>query len=369
MPEQPQTQILSVRISDSLRNKLEHFRDFTSRRKREAVSTSEVAKQLLESARVDRLEVGELLREPTETLLRCRKKYEANQPLSRAEWTALAYYVQQGEESFTKHPISPESTIAILEAFQAVYKLRKKGESEHDSYYLGNLPGSREEDERKESGEAVRRAVAETVRRIAADAKTGWMPTMAGRNLYLFLDDEEMSGGQEALNQALRPCWPGLWRVAARAHYLKQKRPIRAQGRKQDNIYRPTIPTIHEGKYSLSFARSEGDDFHLLVCFDEQRRMMYPMGPYPRMAEFRALLAAFDPKKPPARGWDGEYFFAYVAESGKEIEYWFRAHDNGVTIGFTMEEWSTLRKLFRRAWEMPEVIVSWDALMLEYGEL
>ncbi len=318
---------------------------------------------------MDRLEVGELLREPTETLLRCRKKYEANQPLSRAEWTALAYYVQQGEETYSKNPISCESTITILEAFQAVYKLRKNAAaSNNDTYYLGNLRGFPGE-ERKYNAETVRRTVAETIRQMKADLKTNWTPTLAGRNLYQFLDDEEMTEGQETLNQALRPCWPGLWRVAARAHYHKQKRPIRAESRRQDNIYRPSIPNIHEGKYSLSFARSEGDDFHLLVSFDEQRRMMYPMGPYPRIAEFRALLAAFDSKKPPSRAWDGEYFFAYVAESGKEIEYWFRAHDNGITIGFTMEEWNTLRKLFRRAWEMREVIVSWETLLLEYGEL
>ena len=48
---------------------------------------------------------------------------------------------------------------------------------------------------------------------------------------------------------------------------------------------------------------------------------------------------------------------------------WFRAHANGITFGFSGEEWKGVRELFHRAWEVPEVRVAWDALSLEYGEL
>jgi len=125
MPDQPQTQTLSLRISEGLRKRLDHIRKVTSLRKGEDVSTSEIAKQLLESSPADRLEVTELIREPTECLLRIRKKCEAEQPLSLAEWTVLAYYVQQGADAICNTPVSRESCIAFLEAFQAVYKLRK----------------------------------------------------------------------------------------------------------------------------------------------------------------------------------------------------------------------------------------------------
>src|SRR5260370_34152831 len=140
MPDQPQTQTLSLRISEGLRKRLEPIREITALRKGESVSTSEVAKQLLESSPTDRLEVAELLREPTECLLRIRKKCEAHQPLTRAEWTALAYYVQQGSEAFDNIQVSRESCIAILEAFQAIRELRKKPNLGKDEYYLGNLP-------------------------------------------------------------------------------------------------------------------------------------------------------------------------------------------------------------------------------------
>ena len=80
MPDQPQTQTLSLRISEGLRKRLDHIRKLTSLRKGEEVSTSEIAKQLLESSPADRLEVADLLQEPTERLLRIRKKCEAEQP-------------------------------------------------------------------------------------------------------------------------------------------------------------------------------------------------------------------------------------------------------------------------------------------------
>jgi hypothetical protein len=55
---EPQTETLSLRISESLRHRLKQIRDLVSRRKGESVSTSEIAKQLLESAREERLEAG-----------------------------------------------------------------------------------------------------------------------------------------------------------------------------------------------------------------------------------------------------------------------------------------------------------------------
>ena len=64
-----QTQTLSLRISEVLRKRLEDIRKLTALRKGESVSTSEIAKQLLESAREERFEVVELLSKPTESLL------------------------------------------------------------------------------------------------------------------------------------------------------------------------------------------------------------------------------------------------------------------------------------------------------------
>ncbi len=115
MTPKPQQQTLSVRISEPLRLRLERAKQLIAARSGKPVSTSEVAKQLLESAREDRLEVVELLAHPTETLLQIRRKGEAGYPLSRAEWAVLAHFVQQGVEALsskTPNPVSRDSLMA-----------------------------------------------------------------------------------------------------------------------------------------------------------------------------------------------------------------------------------------------------------------
>jgi hypothetical protein len=70
-----------------------------------------------------------------------------------------------------------------------------------------------------------------------------------------------------------------------------------------------------------------------------------------------------------SRHWKGEYFFGYTWDREGETQFSFRAHANGITFGFSQEEWNAVRKLFRRAWEMPELQATWDELTMEYGDL
>lgn len=73
----------------------------------DSVTTSEIATQRLESAREDRLEVVELLSQ-TEALLEIRSNGETGTTISRAQWTALVYYLQQGSEAFSRLGASPD---------------------------------------------------------------------------------------------------------------------------------------------------------------------------------------------------------------------------------------------------------------------
>jgi hypothetical protein len=366
MPEQAQTQTLSLRISEGLRKRLEQIRELTALRKGESVSTSEVAKQLLETSNADRLEVADLLHEPTQCLLRIRHKCEAHQPLSLAEWIAFAYYVQQGSEAFDRNPISRESCVAILEAFQAIHSLRKKPNPGKDAYYLGNLPSEFRPSERTQPvvPEVVRQTVAETLRQLASPAMK-WRPILAARNLYVFLDACEVTDA-DALNKALLPYWEPLWRLAARGHYFLYRKPIRGKVSDNDSVVQPAIPNVFESNFVLSFVRGEGNDIHLLFSFPAPRGAMYPMSRYPFIQEFRAMLNAVTAK---SRAWKGEYFFGFTSVRDGETEFWFRAHENDITFGFSEAEWNAVRKLFRRAWEMPEIQTTWDELTMEYGEL
>ena len=368
--EQLQTLTLSLRISEGLRTRLEGIRKFTAQRKGGNVSTSEIAKQLLESARADWLEVADLLAKPTEALLTIRRKVESGQPLSRAEWTMLANYVREGAGVYSKSALSRESHIAILRAFQAVYELRS-GTSERDHYYLGNLPEECRPEGHKRTDQVtpdlVRRTMAETLR-CASKPGSLVTPVHAVRNLEVFLQEEKISG-MARLNETLSPYWPALWRVAARGHYLTQHEPVREKSSEEAHIYRKAAPSIREGEYTLSFEWGEGNEFHLLLCLPGRRGAMYPMSGYPMLTEFRAMLAAFPPTARAPLHWDGCLFFGYVTEVDGETEFWFRTRGNGITFGFSREEWTTVCELFRKGWENPELRRAWNGLSLEYGEL
>ena len=367
MPDKPQKsekpsqgQTLSLRISDALYARLER------------------AKQLLESAREDRFEVADLMAEPTEALLEIRRKGEAQHILSRAEWILLAHFVQKGLEGYTErtpNPVSNESLIGVLDAFLALYELRTERTSLRDSYYVNNLPSEcrpakakAAEDSERATSETVRRTVAETRKRLS-DPAVKWGTFLAGRNLLILLEDEKLPA-TDTVNRALRPFWPVLWRLAARGHYCLTQQPLRTKSTSQDSFYQPPIPSIKEGEFTLSFNRGEGNDTYLLLSFPGPRGPMYPINGYPKITEFRAMLATLAPDSP-ARRWEGGHFLGYVApsEEGKGKDYWFRAHENGITFGLSEKEWKLVEALFRRGWELPEIRMTWDALTQEYGEL
>ncbi len=74
---------------------------------------------------------------------------------------------------------------------------------------------------------------------------------------------------------------------------------------------------------------------------------------------------------PPQISWNAADFIGGVtiAGTGQPAVIWFRAHDNGITVFFSQEEWAVVRRLFRRALDVPDIRRAWDALTMEYGEL
>src|ERR1017187_82164 len=89
MEGKPQQQTLSIRISETLREFLERSRKVLSSGGRgESVSTSDVAKMLLESAKEDRLdfrlEVADLQHDPTGSLIAIRRKWQGKQTMKRS---------------------------------------------------------------------------------------------------------------------------------------------------------------------------------------------------------------------------------------------------------------------------------------------
>ncbi len=377
----PQQPVISIRISDALRLRLETLRKIISLKNGQMVSTSEAAKQLLESARDDRLELVNLLTEPTDSLLKIRGKAEAKLPLTLAEWTMVAYYCAQGAESFMsteQGQLSYESLAEILEAFLAAYAvIRRPKKSPLDFVYLRTLPGDKQVEAKEVEdigSDDVRRVVNHTIQMLRNSAQRRRKPILAVRNLYTLLDEEKFSN-IEKLNDALWPHWTALWRVCARGHYSAHRKPLREKPPAEtgDDDFEIAVqrglPSVEEGGYRLDLVREEGNEFSPCLQFPGPLAPRYPVVGYPRVAEFRRMLEELDLEREMTQ-WKGYYFAALTGiMENEERGVSFRARENGINFSFPMEHWKLIRNLFRRAWQSPEVIRTWDALAQEYGEM
>jgi hypothetical protein len=367
----PQQPVISVRISEALRARLDSLKELLAHKNGENVSTSEVAKQLLESAREDRLEVADLLSEATKSLTQARRKMEAGQSLSQAEWIVVAYFVRCGVETYSDITwgklLSQETMKGILEAFLAAYKIRRSKKTTRDAHYLRNLPILNRNGQQVSHSEEidVPTAVERLIQKMETPKSNVW-PQFAGRNLYDLLEEEHFSN-IETLNRALKPYWMALWKAAARGHYITYQIPLRDDAARNLLGQRdtPAISSVFEGGFVLSFVVGSSGDLSLLLSFPKERQAMYDMAPYPMIAEFRSLLDEWDSSRPNAH-WNGHSFFGYT--SSDEPRVWVRC-EGSTTFGFNDAEWASLKECFRRAWEMPELQRVWNELSMEYGEL
>lgn len=170
--------------------------------------------------RNDRLEVLDLLAAPTDALRQVRRKAEQGRVLSRAEWTVVAHFAQQGVETSAPNRILTASLIAVLDAFAAVYDLRRRPDTRREAYYLGNLPlecrpaGMPGKPLEAPTPETVRMAVAETRRRLR-ERTAPFFPLLVARNLRVLLAEDTLPDA-EVIHQPLRRHWPVLSRLAAR---------------------------------------------------------------------------------------------------------------------------------------------------------
>jgi len=369
MERKAQQQTLSIRISEALREYLERAKTVMSSSRGDGVSTSDVAKMLLESAKDDRLdhrlEVADLQKSAAESLWNVRRKWEQKQGLSHAEWLFLAQYVQVGCEELAEDPEHPklESFAQVLEAFLAVRSLRVDRGVELDRYYLGNLvtDGSTL-NERQLDPEVVPKVTGNLIHELRQSQAP--KPVSCARNFYVALRDETLPG-VSAINDALSPYLPTLFRLGARGHWLRERRPVRPPRIAHDFVS-PTFPMVVHGDFRLSIVVASDGEIEMLLDMD-RKDVSYPLTRYPRVREFATMVARLEP----GRRWKGREFFGYTNDVIPEraSRFYFRNRRNGIAISFTREEWQSLKELFEKALAMPELQPVLEELALVYGEI
>ena len=371
MVRKPQQQTLSIRVSETLRDFLERSKQLISSGRGESVSTSDVAKILLESAKDDRLdfrlEAAELQRTATGSLWSIRRKWDQKQDLSRAEWIFLSQYIQVACEELTENPEMPtaQSFAVLLEALMAVRGLRVERGLGLDRFYLENLgfmDGESFFNDRQLDPDVVPRVIGKWIQQLRSSSRPE-KPVFIGRSFYVAMRDEKLSD-LVALNRVLFPCMDTLFRMAARGHWIREHRPVRGTG--QEQIITDVIPPVSAGGFRLSIAVGSEGEVSILLRMAE-RDLMYPLGPYPEIREFTAMSE----RVKPGQVWRGIHFYAYTVQDTPEepVRFYFRRHRDGVTLGFSQQEWHSLRSLFAKLPKMPALQKLFTELSLVYGEL
>jgi hypothetical protein len=365
----PQQQTLSIRISESLREFLERSKKVIATGRDGVVSTSDVAKILLESAKDDgldyRLEVAELGQKPTEAMVGIRKKWELGQPRSRAEWIFMSQYIQTACEELTGDPLAPgaESYAVLLESLLAVRGLRADRGSGLDKYYLGNLVDGAVWNDRKLDSETLPKAISKLIEDVRSSG-SGKQAAGVGRCLYVAIRDEEFDE-IATLNSVLAPHMNTLFRMAARGFLIKEHSPVRLL--RDGSLLLDSIPRIEQGNLSLS-VQPGSTDIHFAVGIDtEFMHVIYTLSGYAQIREFAAMLRTLSPDAI----WTGVNFHASAsADAGcGSMYYQLRRNQDGVMLSFGEENWNLLKELIARGMAEPRLKAIFSELSLIYGEL
>jgi len=188
-------------------------------------------------------------------------------------------------------------------------------------------------------------------------------PSFAGRNLFVALRDEALPD-VIALNRVLEPFLPILFRLAARGHWIQERRPVRSQ--RHAHIHTSHIPpAVAEELTLIASCNTEGEI--QLELITESRGVSYTLRNYPEICEFVALVEQLEPE----RTWNGLYFQASASlpTSSQSGKFRFLRLTDGVVLTFTAAEWSSLKNLLSAAWAAPSLEAIREELTLAYGGL
>jgi hypothetical protein len=366
-------EVISLRLNQDRLGLLERYRRAFADELDREVSLSEAAFLALEdrAAGMDRTAARlELLKTPTDSLARIRKRWESQHTLLAVEWDLLAEYVRiGGDEERQRSPIpavpSRESYLALLDAFEAVYAHRVEP-SRHTWAYFGNLDGFLTDDTLSDTDSEQRHQTVLTQiarRRALLQPLDRWeRPGNIGHCFWVAVQEEGVDSTK--LDQLMAPYWPVLWRLAARGHWIRHdRRPVRVPERSDEGV-RPRVslpPAMTADGVTVSFLATGGAEFTTSIEWGS-RRFGLDISQYPELVEFRAMLEVEGD-----RSWLGRHYAMLVDDDGSGARRVLPTRRQ-MHFDVSATERTALRDVFRRAWQSPELQRWLAALQLEYGE-
>ena len=167
------------------------------------------------------------------------------------------------------------------------------------------------------------------------------------------------------LDHILAPYWPTLWGLAARGHWTRYRRPIRAAGTaapRRLGLDEDHFPRLTVGEFSLSFMRVGGPEFATTLHVGRTRRVTIQITHYPELVELHAMLERSEP------GWTGTYFRASARFGDEPVvaTLWLKRLE--VSVELFDQDWQALRTLVGEAWQHPALLPLLQELRQEYGE-
>jgi hypothetical protein len=364
--------VISLRLNQERVELLERYRRAFADELSRDVSLSEAAFLALEDRAPDMDRTAarvELLKTPSESLARIRRRWESQHALSAVEWDVLATYVRIGADEERHHaPFaavpSRESYVAVLDAFEAVYAHRLEPASRHTWVYFGNLEGFLTADtlsptDTEQRDQAVLAQIAR--RRALLEPLDRWeRPGNVGQCFSVAVQEEGVDSTM--LDRLLARHWPVLWRLAARGHWIRHdRRPVRDSIGDDARQALGLPPAMSAEDLTVSFMPTAGTEFTTRIEWGSRRFGLDITG-YPELVEFHAMLDTGGD-----RPWIGRQYVTTVHDDGSGART-VSAARRQLRFSVTATEWTALRDLFRRAWQSPELQGRLQVLQLEYGE-
>ena len=257
---------------------------------------------------------------------------------------------------------SPDSLVAVLEALMAVRSLRHDRGADLDRYYIASLGGADDlaRIERQSDPNALPQFIADLILALRDSARAG-RAVLAGKAFHVALREEVLIDGS-ALDRALNPLLGRLFRLAARGHWIRARCPIRMPQRIR--AVDLTLEPLSVGRLCARASLNKDGDLDFLLTMHD-RGVSYPLGPYPEIQEFGAMLNHLEA----GQAWDGLLFDAFGETTGPSALFHFCRRADRVRFTFAEEDWKHLKELFSMIMLSPQVRLAADRLSLEYGDL